>query len=228
MEFYLLGKTKMDTPSLPLDYQIKYSSSLKGKNPCLILLHGYGSNEEDLFSFATYLPNEYTIISLRAPITLDMGGYAWNNIHFDDSGDKNIIIQEAKDSLELIKESIKLSITHFNLDDNDISLIGFSQGCILSWAMTINHPHLIRRAVALSGYIVPELINAPLEKVSHLLMFNSHGILDKMIPVEKARQSIDLIKKNNPKITYKEYNEGHGINQENFSDFLNWIKTTSL
>ncbi|MDG2372267.1 MAG: phospholipase [Flavobacteriaceae bacterium] len=228
MVFYLLEKTKMRTPSLPLDYKIRYSSSLKGKKPSLILLHGYGSNEEDLFSFATYLPNEYTIISLRAPIALDMGGYAWNNIHFDDSGDKKIIIQEANNSLELIKESIKLSITHFNLDDNDIGLIGFSQGCILSWAMTINHPNLIRRAVALSGFIVPKLIKAPLEEVSQLLMFNSHGVLDQMIPVEKARQSINLIKKNNPKITYKEYNEGHGINQENFSDFLNWINTTSL
>jgi len=227
MGFYLLGKTKMGTPSLPLDYQIKHSSSLK-KKPCLILLHGYGSNEEDLFSFATYLPAEYTIISFRAPIALDMGGYAWNNIYFDDSGDKNIIIQEAKDSLELIKESIRLSITYFNLDDKDISLIGFSQGCILSWAMIINHPNLIRRAVALSGCIVTKLINTPLEKVSQLLMFNSHGILDQMISVEKARQSINLIKKNNPKITYKEYNEGHEINQENFSDFLNWIKTTSL
>ena len=94
--------------------------------------------------------------------------------------------------------------------------------------MTINHPNLIRRAVALSGFIVPKLIKAPLEEVSQLLMFNSHGVLDQMIPVEKARQSINLIKKNNPKITYKEYNEGHGINQENFSDFLNWINTTSL
>lgn len=218
----------MDKALLPLDYKIKLSNTTKEKKPCIVLLHGYGSNEEDLFSFVPYLPSEYTIISFRAPISLEMGGYAWSNIHYDDLGGKNTVFLEAKESLRLIKESIELSIVHFNIDNSDISLIGFSQGCMLSWAMTINHPDLIRRAVTLSGYIIPELINVSLENVSKLLIFNSHGVLDQMIPIEKARKSIDLIKKNNSKIIYKEYNEGHGISQENFSDFLNWIKTTSL
>jgi len=218
----------MDKPLLPLDYKIKLSNTTKEKKPCIVLLHGYGSNEEDLFSFVPYLPSEYTIISFRAPISLEMGGYAWSNIHYDDLRGKNTVFLEAKESLRLIKESIDLSIVHFNIDNSDISLIGFSQGCMLSWAMTINHPDLIRRAVTLSGYIIPELINVSLENVSKLLIFNSHGILDQMIPIDKARKSIDLIKKNNSKIIYKEYNEGHGISQENFSDFLNWIKTTSL
>jgi len=218
----------MDKPLLHLDYKIKLSNTTKEKKPCIVLLHGYGSNEEDLFSFVPYLPSEYTIISFRAPISLEMGGYAWSNIHYDDLGGKNTVFLEAKESLRLIKESIDLSIVHFNIDNSDISLIGFSQGCMLSWAMTINHPNLIRRAVTLSCYIIPELINVSLENVSKLLIFNSHGILDQMIPVEKARKSIDLIKKNNSKIIYKEYNEGHGISQENFSDFLNWIKTTAL
>ena len=35
------------------------------KNPLLLLLHGYGSNEEDLFSFASELPNEYYAASGR-------------------------------------------------------------------------------------------------------------------------------------------------------------------
>ena len=140
---------------------------------------------------------------------------------------KNSVILEAKESLKLIKDSVKLCIEKFNLNEKDISLIGFSQGCMLSWAMIINYPFLIRRAVNLSGYIIPELIDAPLKNVSKLLIFNSHGILDQMIPVEKARESFDLVKENNPKITYKEYNQGHEINQENFSDFLNWLKSTS-
>lgn len=217
----------MTSPSIPLQYKIKHSSSPKEKKPCLILLHGYGSNEDDLFSFAQHLPNQYTVLSFRAPINLGMGGYAWSNID-NNIKNKYTIIQEAKESLKLIKESIKLSITSFSLDEKDISLIGFSQGCVLSWAMAINHQTLIRRAITLSGYIVPELLEVQTHKISNLLIFNSHGIEDQMIPVQKARESFNLIKNNNPDILYKEYNEGHGINQENFSDFLNWIKTTSL
>lgn len=37
------------------------------KAPLMVLLHGYGSNEKDLFSFASELPKELHIISLRAP-----------------------------------------------------------------------------------------------------------------------------------------------------------------
>jgi len=217
----------MDLPSLPLVYKIKQSNSTKEKKPCLILLHGYGSNEDDLFSFAPYLPEEYTVLSFRAPIALSFGGYAWSNIH-EHQENKYTVIQEANESLMLIEESIKLSITKFSLDKKDISLIGFSQGCVLSWAMAINKPNIIRRAIALSGYIVPELLEVSVDKINNLLIFNSHGISDQIIPVNKARESYNLIKKNNPKIMYKEYNEGHGINQDNFSDFLFWIKTTSI
>ena len=229
MEFYLLGKINMyNKQSLPLDYKIKLSNSTKKKKPSFFLLHGYGSNEDDLFSFTPYLPPEYTIISFKAPIVLSMGGFAWSNINYDNKGNINTAILEAKESVKLIIDSIKLSIIKFNLDDKDISLIGFSQGCILCWTLAMNFPNLIRRAVALSGYIVPELIDAPLENISHLKVFNSHGITDQIIPIEKARESIDLIKTNNSKIIYKEYHEGHEINKENFSDFLNWIKTTSI
>ena len=53
-------------------------------SPVLFLFHGYGSNEEDLFSFARYLPKEYHIIALRAPIFLEQEGYAWYTITFDE------------------------------------------------------------------------------------------------------------------------------------------------
>ena len=94
--------------------------------------------------------------------------------------------------------------------------------------MAINKPNLIRRVIALSGYIVPELLKVSVDNINNLLIFNSHGISDQIIPIIKARESYSLVKKNNPKITYKEYNEGHGINQDNFSDFLFWIKNTSI
>ena len=44
--------------------------------PLLILLHGYGSNEEDLFSFAEELPKELLIISIRAPYEIGYNSYA--------------------------------------------------------------------------------------------------------------------------------------------------------
>ena len=49
-----------------LDYQIRSAEGKAEKNPTIILIHGYGSNAEDLFSFAPYLPKSHTIIALQA------------------------------------------------------------------------------------------------------------------------------------------------------------------
>jgi phospholipase/carboxylesterase len=50
--------------SLSLHHLVKEPKIKKDKNPLLLLLHGYGSNEEDLFSFANELPEEYDVWKL--------------------------------------------------------------------------------------------------------------------------------------------------------------------
>ena len=68
---------------LSFKYLIKEPQSKKSKSPLLILLHGFGSNESDLHSFANYLPENHYIVSIRAPFKLSSGGFAWYNISFD-------------------------------------------------------------------------------------------------------------------------------------------------
>ena len=52
---------------MTLHHLVRAPKIILDKNPLLLLLHGYGSNEEDLFSFASELPEEYYVISARAP-----------------------------------------------------------------------------------------------------------------------------------------------------------------
>ena len=87
--------------NLPLQSVIKESSKSK-KIPLLILLHGYGSDENDLFSFAKELPKELCIISLRAPIKIIPYGYAWYNINFDENKNKWNDTKQAKKSMNVI------------------------------------------------------------------------------------------------------------------------------
>ncbi|MBP8158132.1 MAG: phospholipase, partial [Flavobacterium sp.] len=69
--------------SLSLHHLVREPKDKKNKNPLLLLLHGYGSNEEDLFSFASELPEEYYVISARAPFDMMYGSYAWYAINLD-------------------------------------------------------------------------------------------------------------------------------------------------
>ena len=73
--------------SFSIDH-ITRPSTLKEKAPLLILLHGYGSDENDLFSFAPELSEELFIISLKAPYQLQPYGNAWYAINFDANNDK--------------------------------------------------------------------------------------------------------------------------------------------
>ena len=109
-------------------------SSRKNNDPLLIMLHGYGSNERDLFSFVPELPKELNIISLRAPYKLNHHGFYWYEINFDNELGKFININQAENSMNLILNCINKISNEIKIDISNASLIGFSQGCILSMA----------------------------------------------------------------------------------------------
>ena len=73
---------------MSLKYIIRKPTKESENPPLLILLHGYGSNERDLFSFAEELPEELLIVSAQAPYEMGHGGYAWYAINFDNVNGK--------------------------------------------------------------------------------------------------------------------------------------------
>lgn len=210
-----------------LDYRIRRPLKEGGKTPILFLLHGYGSHEEDLYSFANYLPEEYLIISLRAPLTLGFGGYAWYSIHFNEQQDKWSDDAEAKRAQEIILYNIDYHLEQFKLEGQKVSLLGFSQGAILSWAVGLSHPERIDKIIALSGYVNEDIFGYAKEGLNQLRIFSSHGTEDPTLPVDWARKGIALVEKKDLKVEYKEYPAGHGINPENFADLLAWLKTNT-
>ena len=92
--------------NLSLEYLVRNPKTSKTNPPLLILLHGYGSNEQDLFSFAEELPDELLIISARAPLSMGFGSYAWYTIHFDSTDGKFSDIPEAIKARDTISKFI--------------------------------------------------------------------------------------------------------------------------
>lgn len=210
-----------------LDYRIRRPLKEGETTPVLFLLHGYGSHEEDLFSFVNYLPEEYLIISLRAPLTLGFGGYAWYSIHFNEQQDKWSDDDEAKTAQEIILHNIDYHLEQFKLEGQKVSLLGFSQGAILSWAVGLSHPERIDKIIALSGYVNEDIFGYAKEGLDQLRIFSSHGTEDPTLPVDWARKGIALVEKKEINVDYKEYPAGHGINPENFADLLAWLKANA-
>ncbi|MCA0932129.1 alpha/beta fold hydrolase [Lutimonas saemankumensis] len=210
-----------------LEYLIRRPKIEISKPPLLIMFHGYGSNEQDLFSFAEELPDELLIISARAPLSMGFGSYAWYTIHFDaTTSDKFSDLPEARSALSTIDLFIEELKAEYEINEEKIFLLGFSQGTILSMAYALNHPDKIKKVIALSGYINEDLIEKPFEKerFKALDFFVSHGTVDQVIPVEWARKTEPFLNKLKIKNEYHEYPVGHGVAPQNFFDLQRWIK----
>lgn len=210
--------------SLSLTYVIKEPTIKKDKNPLLLLLHGYGSNEEDLFSFKEELPSDYYIVSARAPYDLQPYGHAWYAINFDADMNKFSDDAQAIQSRDTIAKFIVELVEQYPIDASNVTLIGFSQGCILSYAVALTYPEKVKRVVALSGYLNENIIgNTQGIDYTRLNFFISHGTVDQVVPVEWARKAPEFLNHLGIKNTYQEYMIGHGVAPKNFFDFRNWL-----
>lgn len=196
------------------------------KNPLLLLLHGYGSNEEDLFSFASELPEEYFVVSARAPFDMGFGSYAWYAINFDADENKFSDIPQAQSSRDLIANFIDEVISKHAIDKENVTLVGFSQGCILSYAIGLSYPEKVRRIAGMSGYFNEEIATSDYatNDFSNLKIFSSHGTVDQVVPVDWARKTEPKLKALGIDVLYKEYPIGHGISPQNFYDFKTWLE----
>lgn len=214
----------MNKKNLSLYHLIQSPSPPHEKPPVLFLLHGYGSDEADLFALAPELPAELCIISVRAPYTMPYG-YAWYNIYFGEEEEKWSDNDQARESRELVAAFIEEACEAYNLDTARVTLLGFSQGCVLSYAVALSYPEKVRNVIALSGYL-----NEPLLKESYrsndfsqLHIYCSHGISDAVIPVEWARKTAKQLDGLGIAYLYEEFPAGHGINFQNFAAFRKWL-----
>lgn len=215
----------MQTQELSLQHIIRPSGITGQKTPALFMFHGYGSNEKDLFSFASELPEELCIISVQAPYALPPYGYAWYAIHFDSEDGKWSDDKQAIASRDMMARFIDEAVTAYNLDDKNITLLGFSQGTILSYALALSYPEKAKNIIALSGYINESILTESYDKKdhSHLSFYCSHGTADQVIPVAWARKAPLLLEKLGITHTFEEFPVGHGVAPQNFFSFHRWL-----
>ena len=219
----LMSTTSMSN-KLPLTYLVRELKIKAVKPPLLILLHGVGSNEKDLFSFADQLPDQFLVISVRAPITLDSNRFGWYQVDF--STGKPVFNKEQEEkSRQLILDFIDQLNEHHSFDAAKVYLAGFSQGAIMSYSIALTHPEKVRGIAIMSGRLLEEIkpiIASPI-KLQQLNIFISHGTQDGMLTVEYARESLKFLESLNLNPTYKEYFAGHGINTDMRSDLIAWL-----
>src|SRR6187551_529611 len=128
------------TVTTSLAYVVNEPAKRNPKTPVLIMLHGYGSNENDLFDIAKTLDNRFITFSLRAPIKIDPDANAWFILNRSQGRPFTYNYQEVQESVMKIRSFISNACKAFHVDSTQVYILGFSQGAMLSYELAFRYP----------------------------------------------------------------------------------------
>ncbi|RYF09105.1 MAG: esterase, partial [Oxalobacteraceae bacterium] len=171
-----------------LMYRLREPRVATAIRKAIILLHGVGSNENDLFALADQLPDDLYVVAARRPFTLGPGRYAWYNVDFSSGRPVYDAGQEATSRARIAQFSAEMKQIH-HLDT--VYVGGFSQGAIMSYGIGLIQPQIVQGVVVLSGRLLEEIkpLVADATMLAKLNVFIAHGTQDNVLAIDYARSA---------------------------------------
>jgi phospholipase/carboxylesterase len=206
-----------------LPHLVRAASEGEEPHPGLVLLHGLGSTEHDLFAFAPSLDPRLVVVSVRAPNAYRWGGFAWYDVEREGPGLGGAGIEDA---LERLFQSLREIVTLYAIDPGRLYLGGFSMGAAMTGAAVMLQPERFAGAFMLSGYLPPD-VSPPRYRswdVAGKPVFLGHGTQDPTVPVAAGRITRDLLTGAGVDLVYREYATGHSVTPNELDDLTNWVK----
>jgi len=184
--------------------------------PLLLILHGYGSHEGDLFSLAPHLPLQPTIAALRAPLP---AGQGWSWFPIDVPGDP------VGDALDAAALGILAWLDALPEQPTSIGLLGFSQGGAMTLQLMRHAPERFAFAVQLSGFIASATHPGD-ERLGELKppVFWGRGTLDPVIPEAAVARTQQWLPEHST-LTERIYEGmGHSISQTELAEIVTFLR----
>ncbi|WP_203136426.1 alpha/beta hydrolase [Microbacterium sp. JZ31] len=175
-----------ETPILD-DAAVLWSQEPAGR-PLLVLLHGYGADERDLFALTPHLPAEFAVAAVRAPLEppFPTPGRSWYPIEGLGSRDAAHVTRAAASLLTWL-DAVASEAT-------SIGLLGFSQGGAVALQALRLDPERFSFVVNLSGYATPGELPRDAELAERRPpVFWGRGVLDDVIPGQLVLHTTDWL-----------------------------------
>lgn len=205
-----------------LAYNISLPSNLgEGKKyPVIYAMHGMGSNEKDIMSVIAELKDDFIIIGIRGPLTMNPG-FAYFTIKSFGNPD----IDSFNDGIKKIEDFINNSPKQYPIDPTRQFLLGFSQGAILSMTLALKMGNTIKGIVALSGYIPKHVKETySIKPVHEMAIFIGHGEFDQIFPLHIGKENYEFFKTRNELLCFRSYAVDHQISLQEKNDFITWLQ----
>lgn len=184
----------------------------------VLLLHGVGSNGDDLIAlaplFALALPDA-RFIAPNAPFPCDMVpmgmGYQWFDIQSQEGDER---LRQLRATAEIVNAYIDSELARHGLGDNDLALVGFSQGTMISLHVALRREGRCAGILGYSGRLeAPETLAGEIKSRPPVMLV--HGEMDDRLPVDLMDSAAATLKENGVKVdTHRRPNLGHSIDHE--------------
>jgi len=193
-----------------------------GPHPTMIMVHGRGSDEEDLPGIASRFDRRLLILSVRAPFPFAYGGgYTWYDVGTVGSPEPAMF----RESYDRLSQFVDEALREYPVDPTRLFLLGFSMGTVMSLALGLSRPGLVRGVSANSGYVAEGThLNYRWNELAGTSFFLAHGTLDPVIPVVLARRAKELFAASNAPHVFREYPMAHQISDDSLTDIAGWLQ----
>jgi len=156
----------------------------------VVLLHGYGSNGDDLISlapfFAQALP-EAEFLSPNAPFPCEISAFGFQWFGFENRTPE-MKLGGVRLAAEILDRFLDAELAKRGLQDRDLALVGFSQGTMMSLHVGPRRPNAIGGILGFSGSLIaPELLGAELKSKPRIFLV--HGTADQVVPYGALAQA---------------------------------------
>jgi phospholipase/carboxylesterase len=192
----------------------------------LVLLHGRGADENDLYPLLDMLDPERRLLGVtaRGPLALPPGGAHWYAVHWVGYPDPDTFWP----TWEQLAPWADALLDGHGIDPARVVLGGFSQGTVMSYALGLG-PGRPRPAgiMALSGFMPSvEGFSLDLDRAAGLPVAIGHGTRDPVISVEFARSARQRLEEAGADLTYQESEMGHQIDPRFLATLPGWVERT--
>lgn len=190
----------------------------------LVLLHGRGTDENDLFPVLDFLDPDRRLTGLtaRAPLSLPPGGRHWYEflrVGHPEPRSFFSTFHALGGWLDALPQALGVAPSH-------IVVGGFSQGAVMSYALGLGAERPVPAGVlAMSGFI-PRVEGFTLDLAGRrgLPVAITHGTLDPVISVEFGREAHELLEQAGLAVTYRESAMAHTIDPRIVPELQRWLR----
>ncbi|MBC5816334.1 MAG: hypothetical protein GIW97_07310 [Candidatus Eremiobacteraeota bacterium] len=199
----------------------KARGAKKARPPLMVLLHGRGADEHDLFGLETSIDPAFAIASVRAPLETDEGGYMWS----ESRSPGRYIAESLRGSMSWLRAWFD-SLDAGRDEKQEIYLFGFSAGMAMASALLLDEPQRYAGTVLLSGTLPFDTdLAITKDRLSDVDVFYGHGSFDQMIPADLVKRTEHYLRESSgTRLVVRNYPIAHEISEAEMADIAAWLK----